>query len=94
LGRALVCADTPEHHFRRIMCSLYSAKSMNDYDATWTYAISLTANNELDVRTLLLKYPDLIDQFKWLYAIPSFREHGFHPKALVEAQKTIWGVSH
>ncbi|KIL55182.1 hypothetical protein M378DRAFT_18178 [Amanita muscaria Koide BX008] len=83
--------DTPEHHFKRVVCSLSMAEG-SDYQATWTYAKSLTANNEMDVRTLLVKYPDCISLFEWLFKIPTFTAHGFQPKLLVEAHKTIWGM--
>jgi hypothetical protein len=86
--------DTPQHHFKKVLRSLYLARSFqSDYDATWTYAIGLTANNELDVRTLMVKYPETMPRFEWLYAITPFQEFGFNPKALVEAHKIIWGVS-
>lgn len=84
--------DTPQHHLRRVLCSLNTAKKGSDYEATFTYASGLTANNETDVKSLLLKHSDLIKAFEWLYQIPSFRDYGFHPKRLVQAKKTIWGV--
>ena len=85
--------DTPEHHFKRVLTSLYLSNGTPDYVNTWNYATSLTANNEMDVRNLMLKYPPAMNKLEWLYGVPAFRDYGFHPRTFLEAQKTIWGVS-
>ena len=56
--------DTPEHHLRRVLCSLHRAKKILDYEVTFTYASGLTANNETDVKSLLLKHGDIIKSFE------------------------------
>ena len=84
--------DSPEHHLRRVLCSLHKTQKTSDYNATYQYAVGLTANNENDVKSLLLKHIDIIKSFQWLYQIPSFHNVDFSPKDLVQAKRTIWGV--
>lgn len=85
-------ADTPEHHLKRVMYSLVSAKDDEDYKSAWRFGSSLGANNEMDVKTLLVKYKDVIETLIPLFQYKQFLHYGFSPKELVECKRVIWGV--
>jgi hypothetical protein len=84
--------DSPQHHFKRVIASLMSTSDEEDYKATMEFAITLGANKQSDVKTLL-KYKDVIDLFTQLYQFNVFKQHDFKPKQLLKCKKTIWGVS-
>ena len=85
--------DTPQHHFKRVINSLIGSKGNQDYRTTYAFATTLAANNQVDVKILLLKYKDLVDFFCDIYQFDMFREQAYHPKQLVAIKKTVWGVS-
>jgi hypothetical protein len=83
--------DTPQHHFLRIISSFIACKSNpKDYEATYEFALSL---DNPDVKTILLKYQDLVDIYCQLYALEPFIARPIAPKTLVESKKVTWGVS-
>jgi hypothetical protein len=85
--------DTPEHHFKKVISSLLASSDTEDYNLTYEFATTLGANNQLDVKTLLVKYKDIILLFQDLYKFQLFKEASFEPKKLIDCKKTIWGVS-
>lgn len=85
--------DSPQHHFKKVICSLLASSSDEDYNAIYEFATTLGANNQLDVKTLLVKYKDIILLFQDLYRFDIFKQANFVPKKLLDCKKTIWGVS-
>jgi hypothetical protein len=85
--------DTPQHHFKRVIKSLMNASDRKDYETTYQFACSLGANNQLDVKTLLLKYQDIIELFLCLYQYDIFTAAAFEPRQLLECKKVVYGVS-
>jgi hypothetical protein len=84
--------DTPQHHLKKVITSLLATSDDGDYKTTYEFATTLGANNQLDVKTMLLKYSDLIELLTDLYQFETFKQEDFHPKQLLECKKTIWGV--
>jgi hypothetical protein len=85
--------DTPQHHFKKVINSLIDSKGSQDYRTTYAFATTLAAGNQLDVKTLLQKYKDIVEFFCDIYQFRIFRAKSYHPKQLVASKKTVWGVS-
>ncbi|KIL56725.1 hypothetical protein M378DRAFT_16822 [Amanita muscaria Koide BX008] len=82
--------DTPQHHFKRVMCCLSEAEGV-DYEATFSYATTLDAHHGMDVKTLLTKHINTCLFFFSIFKFHAFRDRDFHPKDWVGANKTIYG---
>lgn len=89
----------------RLILALLNIISKKSYPVSWPplmmkiiishseFATKLGANNQLDVKMLLVKYKDIILLFQDLYKFDMFKEANFVPKRLIDCKKTIWGVS-
>lgn len=85
--------DSPEVNLVKVVGALNMCQTEEATQETKRFAQTLTANNQCDVKSLLLKAPHVIKVFQQLYQFQTFKDELYHPSKLVGFQQTIWGVS-